>query len=680
MAFRNPEVLYWLFALLIPIIIHLFNFRRYTTIYFSSVERLLTIQKDTKSKSKLKNLLILLSRLLLFASLIFAFAGPFWPSADEKSVQNEKIIGICLDNSFSMQAVNEKGLLLDQAVNSIRNVIATLPPGQKLIFFTNDAVPTQSRIISRDQLVKYLGETSFSPKSVDPQKVVDQFNRQLSSLPGAYSIQREIWLFSDFQKNSFDVNEFHSDSSLTWQFFPVSPSSTANISIDSCWFDRLGHLPNEPEILKVSITNHSDNALQDIPIRLMIHDSLRAVSNVSLKPKEQTIADLNYQINQSGIIHAKIDLDDYPVTFDNSLYYSYLHNQRIRVAEIAPQSSSLWKNLFEVESFFSYQFMTANAINYTELEQSDLIIVNAIPSISSGLMAKLIDFSEKGKSIILIPNVTSSPESYNQLLANAPIPGLGDLSTTKTEVSIKSLDHPSLKKNILSQQANPRLPYFHSYFAMPIGNSTAFTKLLFNEQNQLLAYTSAFKNGKLLVFAGQLEPKFSSLPGHPIFLPLIYSFAFDAIGFQDLYRTIGMHSSILLATNSSDYASLSVSDVKGLIQFSPTFIKQSGQAQLQLSQFLDKAGNYEVKSGDSVLIASAWNYARKESNLSFYSYDELTQLINNTESNMLKVINLSDDQAQEFISSQKGTDLWRYFILLALLFLLAELVLIRRTK
>lgn len=679
MAFRNPEVLYALLALLVPLIIHLFNFRRYTTIYFSSVERLLSIQKDTRSRSKLKNLLILLSRLLLFAAIIIVFAGPFKPTADFDSNQKEKIIGICLDNSFSMQAGNDQGVLLDQAINAIQLILNDLPDGQKLIFFTNDPNSAQSRIISRDQLFKMLGQTGYSARKFDPLRVIDQFNRQISSLPSSYNLQRELWLFSDFQKNSFNPEEFQSDSSLLWQFFPISPSVTDNLSVDSCWFDQLGHLPNEPEILKVSISNHSGNPVSEIPLRLYIDDSLRAVSTVSINGKEQITAELNYQIDNQSFIRARIELDDYPVSFDNSLYYSYLHNQKIKVIDLAQQENSLWKNAFGVESFFDYQFMPVNAINYNELEQADMIILNALPVISSGLLSKIEEFTENGTSIMLIPDLQSSPLSWNSFLEKAELPLFANLSKNKSEISVKSFDHPYLKKSILSKQDNPRLPYFQEYFEILPASGKSYSRILFNEQNHIFSYSAPFINGQILVFASQLTSNKTNLIDHPLFLPLIYNFAFASIGHQDLYKLIGLENSIALPLLAKEFNTLQVTDSEGNQTFTPAITRQSGRLRLQVGSLLNKSGNYLITADETKLAVSSWNYGRIESVLDFYAPQELENLIQKENQKMMKVIDLNSGSAFSEVITQSGIDLSRWFIFAALLFLLMELLLVRRS-
>ena len=88
MSFVYPNFLWALFLLIIPIIIHLFNFRKYKTVYFSKVDFLTEVVEDSKSGNKLKHLLVLLSRLLLITALFLAFAQPFIPTGENQKTEN----------------------------------------------------------------------------------------------------------------------------------------------------------------------------------------------------------------------------------------------------------------------------------------------------------------------------------------------------------------------------------------------------------------------------------------------------------------------------------------------------------------------------------------------------------------------------------------------------------------
>ena len=107
MRFVHPEILWALTALAVPVLIHLFNFRRYKKIAFSNVSFLKEVKSETTKSSKIRHLIILICRLRAFAALIFAFAQPFFPTGVSEKMNGTRAVSVYLDNSLSMQGQSE---------------------------------------------------------------------------------------------------------------------------------------------------------------------------------------------------------------------------------------------------------------------------------------------------------------------------------------------------------------------------------------------------------------------------------------------------------------------------------------------------------------------------------------------------------------------------------------------
>ena len=137
MQFLFPYFLWALAAIAIPIIIHLFQFRKFKKIYFTNVRFLKEIKEETTNRNKLKNLLILLSRILAVMALVFAFAQPFIPKGEAvKSGVN--YVSLFVDNSFSMTAARNDIPLLDYAKDKARSIIKAYDEKDKFQILTHD--------------------------------------------------------------------------------------------------------------------------------------------------------------------------------------------------------------------------------------------------------------------------------------------------------------------------------------------------------------------------------------------------------------------------------------------------------------------------------------------------------------------------------------------------------------
>ena len=130
MQFVHPEILWALLALTIPVIIHLFHFRRFKKVYFTNVKFLKEIKDEKSARRRLRNLLILLFRLLAYSAIIFAFAQPFI-SEDKTAKKGLNNVSIFIDNSFSMMAASEDVPLLAKAKR------------KKLYFFIKEIVVSE---------------------------------------------------------------------------------------------------------------------------------------------------------------------------------------------------------------------------------------------------------------------------------------------------------------------------------------------------------------------------------------------------------------------------------------------------------------------------------------------------------------------------------------------------------
>ena len=154
MHFANPSVLWALFLLIIPIIIHLFKFRRYKQVQFPSIRFLQKIDQDQKAKRRLKDILILISRLAALSALIFAFSIPFL--GETKKVSKGNVVSIYIDNSFSMENESNQGKLLDLAKKKAEELALTFQPSDQFQLLTNDMETRHQRLVNRQAFLQFL--------------------------------------------------------------------------------------------------------------------------------------------------------------------------------------------------------------------------------------------------------------------------------------------------------------------------------------------------------------------------------------------------------------------------------------------------------------------------------------------------------------------------------------------
>ena len=106
MQFKYPAVFYFLFVLIIPIVVHLFQLQKFKKIAFTNVQFLQKISLETRKSSRLKKLLLLATRMLCFLALLFTFSQPYF--GDKKAEVENLLIG-----HFSQRYRNLDELLVE---------------------------------------------------------------------------------------------------------------------------------------------------------------------------------------------------------------------------------------------------------------------------------------------------------------------------------------------------------------------------------------------------------------------------------------------------------------------------------------------------------------------------------------------------------------------------------------
>ncbi|HEY0092535.1 MAG TPA: BatA and WFA domain-containing protein, partial [Flavobacterium sp.] len=271
MQFKHPEILYFLFLLVIPIIIHLFQLRRFKKEYFTNVRFLKELSIKTRKSSKLKKWLLLITRCLLLGAMIIAFAQPFFSAKDSKNITNE--LYIVLDNSFSMQAKGKKGELLKRAVEDL---LTNAPEGQTFSLLTNSETfwNTDIKSIRKDlQNLKY-SATAFNPASLMP---------KINSRKTPY--QKDIIVITDgvgVQQNQ--MKSF--DSGFNTMFILPEAEQKNNVSADSVFIKQT--LDKFYEI-SISLSSYGERN-SPVPVALYNNEKLVAKTQVTFDTKTKIIS------------------------------------------------------------------------------------------------------------------------------------------------------------------------------------------------------------------------------------------------------------------------------------------------------------------------------------------------------------------------------------------------------
>ena len=684
MEFLYPSFLWALAVLSIPVIIHLFNFRRFKRVIFPNVRFLKDIQQQTRSQSRLKHLLVLLLRLLALALLVFAFAQPVIPQKHQKAASlGKKHVSVYIDNSFSMSAEGSEGELLEQAKEKARDILKAYAPDDAFQIVTNELKGSQQRWINREEAGKRIDEIETSPAATTISRVI---TRQ-RDMPLDGSKQIQSYLLSDFQKSTCDIQQVKADSSFPATLIPLMAERPANLYIDSVWFASPIRQSKENERLMVRIRNAGDRALSDVPLTLRINGVQKSLGSFAVNPQSYTDTALTYTDAEAGVQHGWVHLDDAPVTFDNDFYFSYLIAPKLNILTVNPaQQPSGWRNYFKTifgnDPHYKLDETDQKQIDYRALSNYNLIVLFELPSFSSGQIQEFTKFVQNGGSLCLIPSADADASSYNQLLSALNAGNLG--SKVEAAQRATSIDnaHPLFRHVFEQIPKNIDLPSCQWHYKLSLsGNSISESVITFRNGDPLLM-ASEFKTGKVYTFAAPLNSTDNNISQHAIFVTAALRMAELSSSPQNLFRFIGDPNPIIINHfNAPVDQPLALRNVKTEEKFIPETRNVNGNSLLFLHNSISKAENYDVIDRDSVIASLGLNFNRKESDLTDYSIDELQKQLTTSGLFNFNLIDKPGANLTHTIQNQsRGLRLWKLCVILAITALFLEILLLRFWK
>ena len=637
MQFKYPEILWGLFLLLIPIIVHLFQLRRFKKTPFTNVKFLKQVISESRKSSTLKKWLLLFARLGLIAALVLAFAQPF--VANETALQKKETV-FYLDDSFSMYGQTENGNIFK---NSIQEFIKELPKDQKFTLFTNSQVFKEVEINDIQNELLNLTATS---EQMGIQEILLKGKTYFSNANG---IQKNLVLISDFQQRMGNIQD-DTVTHVNIHFVKPSNNEILNSSIDSVF---IGTNTNESmEVVAKLSTNTSE---ETIPVSLF--NGTKLIAKTAAKFDKDQNAEVRFTLNAQDVVLGKVAISDSGLDYDNQFYFNIDKKVKIKVLTIGLTSDDFLNRIFSNDQF-EYTNTTLEQLNYSSIDNQNLVVLNELEQIPTSLITSINSFVANGGSFVTIPPLDADLNTYNKLAStyggsrymNAVVQNMA-ISNVKTE-------HPLFENVFESKVANFQFPTVEERFKMATNMPVAIE---FQNKEPFLMGTK-----QVYLFAASLSSINSNFKNSPLIVPTFYNMGMNSLKLAPLYATLGTETEIEVPIMLQQDDVIKISNKKN--EFIPQQRVLPKKVQLTFIDNPKKAGIYAIVHNTTTIRNISFNYDRKESEL---VYLELPA--NSTSSSLL-------DFFEESQKSNAVNEFWKWFAILALVFVFIETLLQRFLK
>ena len=645
MQFKHPEILYFLGLLIIPILVHLFQLQRFEKVPFTNVAFLQKLVLQTRKSSQLKKWLILSTRLLLLTALIMAFSQPFFSNLKVDEQQN---FVIYLDNSLSLSAKGSKGELLPI---TIQELIENSHKEANYTLITNDNF---YKNITASRLRELLLSTQTSGSLQNLQNVFLKI-KDLSS-----EVTSKHLIISDFQ--NITDNDF-TNLPLNSTLVQTIPELKSNISIDS-----VAVISENSSDLRVDafITNKGI-AKENIPISIFNDTTL--VNKQTFSVDENKTSTVSFQIQKTTSFLGKITINsDDAYTFDNTFRFVLDNSNKTNVLAIGNNNDFLSRIYTATE--FNFTSTSLTSVNYNSIDKQQLIILNEIDNLPVGFINSLIDYNNKGGNLVIIPSTTIDINSYNQLCNKLSLGKINQQKKDTLKITAINYEHPIFKGVFEKRVSNFQYPTTSTYYSTTFTNTSNLISL---ENGLGFIQQLSVNNSNLFWVASPLNVNVTNFTNSPLIVPAFYNIGLLSLQHPKLFYRIGNKNTIEVPKQLNENEILSIKNNQ--TSFIP--LQQAFQAKVKIETQQQPlvANFYSIANNNTTIKNIAFNYNKKESNLAFYDIQQLTKT-----NNQITISTSVKDTLQKMNDKSKVHWLWKWFLALAIVSLLLEILILKFFK
>ena len=694
MTFLNPAVLFGLLAASIPILIHLFNLRKLKRIEFSTLAFLKELQKNKIRKVKLKQWILLALRVLIILFLVLAFARPTLKGlAIGGTTSAAKTTAVfIIDDTFSMSVIDNQGSLLNQAKAAAKNLLKDFQEGDEASLILVSQADEE--------------ETSVSKSIVDFQKAIDAIEpaylsgmlhnaitKAATILDQSKNFNKEIYILSDFQSGRLTSEKNLSDFSQVLnervRIYAVNYSGKKiyNLGIDDIKINTQIFEKDNPVNFTVTITNYSKQSISNVPVSLFVNNERVSQVSTNLGAGESKALNVDALIRKTGFIEAFAEIEDDEILQDNRRYATLFIPEKIPIIIFTDNPSDskfieLALTAAENQNTFVITKKNLSELSAYDLKRYELVVVVGSQNLNAA--AKLKSYIYEGGSLLLAPGSQSTQANFANLLAVIDLPQAGNLIGKTGDPSNAfifdkvELNHPVFKDVFINKEKTKiESPEIYAYFK--ISTQGKGRSIISMQDGSSFLSEYKVKNGKVFLLSSSPILTWGNFPLKSIFVPFVnksvlYLASKDksetntiaGTGFDvDVRGRSISQLKVMRPDNTEDFLSTNQNDAN-------TFVKYDKS---------NLTGNYKILSGSKVIDEISVNADPLESRTAYLDKSEIDDYLSGINfKGKFFLLNKEENINDTILQARFGSELWKYFLIAALLIAIVEMLVARNAK
>jgi len=681
----NAGFLPWLFAISIPVVIHLLTRRTRRRLNLPTVRFL---QKSLANQSQFwrwRHLVTLLLRTLAIAALVFAFLKPSWLSAFAATSGEKAGIVIVVDDSASMEYSASGVSTFSRAKEQVREILDGLHDGDKANIVFGGAQPTlatEAPTADHTALAQALQSSQVTEERADAAGAVNIAIEQLSK---TNATAQKLYLVSDFQRTNWGSVRFDSVPASTHVLFvDVGAEHRENLGLTSLRLRPATPRVGETATVQAEVFNSSDSS-RTVPVDLKLSDGRHFTDRVTVGAYSSGNVSFPLTFDKAERIELTATLPDDNLAADNVRRAVVDLRQMATVVLLtdedvdAPTSAAFYLSRAlhpDPSSNAGFRVITVHPtqLNNPQLKSADAVIVCNTPSMPQVQYEALARYVTGGGSLVWMlygDRVQEELAGFGARLPKAePLPlklqSLANISgQAKGFVSLAEARSESrMLKAFSGSGAALTAPKFFKFWITSEVDQRGEQLLRFEDGTAAAVHTGE-GSGNLLLLNMSPAPSYSDLARQDIFVPLLHEFLKGIVN-RDAGQREANPGGPAATTIAPTKAAVLAQDPDGK-PIIATMDKPTGSVVIEKT---GKSGFYHVLAGGEEAASIAVNPSADESDLRSIDPRELES----KRQKQVAYLAAAGGNGANLSDLQHGLELWPYLLVLALVMLLLEQV------
>ncbi|MEN3038840.1 MAG: BatA and WFA domain-containing protein [Candidatus Kryptonium sp.] len=696
MTFLNPAFLFALVASVIPVLIHLFNLRRLKTVEFSSVKFLKELQRSRIRSLKIKQIILLIIRTLAIVFLVLAFSRPVIKGYLFKPIiagQARSSVIVIIDNTLSMASTDENGNFINQAKSAAQGIADVLSESDEFALIRMSDLPT----VTTDGFVHNI---SFFRKLIEETELTYTHKKLHEALAiasvlieKAKNLNREIYIISDLQKSEFAFSLDTLNRSIKIppdvRLFLVNVGEFGgqNFSIDKIEIKNKIIFPGRTLGIDAIISNHGQSDVSNYVASVFLNGRRVAQKSVNIKSGESRLIDFNILTEDlSGFVEGFVEIEDDNFNFDNKRFFTFFIPTKINLLLVGNEDDLRFLKLAlsTVHEIYKKEFLKITQISFQSLAKVDFSNFDVVflvkpTQIDKSISDRLRNFVSNGGGAVIFMGGLANFQNLNQNFNSVfKLPEFEGIVKQKMFFSKIDLNHPVFENVFTEAPKKLESPEVREF--VKFRTNYGFTSIVeFSDGSPFLIEKSE-GSGKILIFTTEPTDRVSDLPYKGIFVPLVFQtilYLTTPSGLKTEY-SIGDTAEFRVDLIKKFYGH-GFKDLKLLRPDGSDFAFGLDGNFVRISQ-ATVPGIYTISSGGrDDILKFAFNPPAEEFEYEKENEKRIASFLEAFGVKQYKILGYSERRIKdEILRERYGVELWKFFLALSVLMLLAESLISRK--